>query len=143
MHSRAILRGDTVAKQLLQKLYDETREPYKPKDLSFGKKPPMSLVPPSALVLIALAMEDGAIKRSAYNWRETQVSTMQLLDKVLRHVYKFLDGQDIDEESGLSELAHAAADIMVLIDAIETKSVVNDRPKKGTTAELIKRLSTP
>lgn len=110
-----------------------------PKDLSFGKKPPLSLVPPTAIVLISKAMEDGAKKRSPYNWRESKVSISQLLDKVLRHTYKFLDGQNNDEESGLPELAHAAADLAVLIDAIETDSAVDDRPKKGKTAELIKK----
>lgn len=122
-------------------LYMTTDENYKPKDLSFGKKPPMSLVPPSAIVHIAKCMEDGAIKRSPYNWRKTQVSATQLLDKVLRHVYKYLDGQDTDEESGFLELAHAAADLCVLIDAAETTSLLDDRPKKGNTAEIIKRFT--
>jgi hypothetical protein len=112
-----------------------------PKDLNYGKKPPLSLVPPSAIILISKAMEDGAKKRSPYNWRNTQISIMQTLDKVLRHTYKYLDGQDFDEETGYSELAHAAADLCVLIDALSTNSLMDDRPKKGVAGNLIEALT--
>jgi len=103
----------------------------KPQDLSYGKKPPLSLVPPSAIIYASKALENGSKKRSPYNWRESKISIMQTLDKTLRHLYKYLDGQDIDEESGLPELSHAIADLSVLIDAVATNSVVDDRPKFG------------
>lgn len=116
---------------------EDIKKSKEPKDLSYGKKPPLSLVPPSAIIYASKALEDGARKRSAYNWRNSKISIMQTLDKTLRHLYKYLDGQDEDEESGLPELSHAIADLCVLIDAIETDSVEDDRPKYGVTAALL------
>lgn len=101
----------------------------KPKDLSFGKKPPISLVPPTFIIQVARCMEDGAKKRSPYNYRKEPVSAMQLLDKILRHTLDAVDGKDLTEDSKLSNLASAAADIAVYLDAQEHGTLVDDRPK--------------
>lgn len=101
----------------------------KPKDLSFGVKPPISLVPPTFIKQVSRCMEDGAKKRSPYNWRQSKVSAMQLLDKILRHTLDTVDGKDLTEDSKLSNLASAAADIAVYLDALENGSLVDDRPK--------------
>lgn len=102
----------------------------KPKDLSFGKKPPISLVPPILITEVAKCMEDGVKKRSAYNWRESSVSAMQLLDKILRHTLACVDGEDLTEDTKLSNLASAAADIGVYLDAAREGTLVDDRPKR-------------
>lgn len=99
-----------------------------PKDLSYGIKPPISLVPARFTIEVAKCMKTGADKRSPYNWRQSKISVMQTLDKVLRHILRVQEGGDIDDESGLYNLAHAAADIAVLLDAQLTGSVVDDRP---------------
>lgn len=100
-----------------------------PKDLSFGVKEPISLVPPEFIRQVSRCMEDGAKKRSSYNWRDSKVSAMQLSDKVLRHVLDFIDGKDITDDSKLSNLASAAADLAVMIDAIKHDCLIDDRPK--------------
>ncbi len=102
-----------------------------PKDLSFGIKPPISLVPPTFIKQVARCMEDGAKKRSPYNWRTGKISAMQLLDKVLRHTLDTVDGQDLTEDSKLSNLASAAADIAVYLDALEHNVLIDDRPSRG------------
>lgn len=105
---------------------DETN----PKDLSYGKKPPISLVPPVFIMGVAWCMADGVKKRSAYNWRSAQISAMQTLDKILRHVLACVDGEDLTEDTKLSNLASAAADIAVYMDAQREGSLVDDRPKR-------------
>jgi len=102
----------------------------KPKDLSYGVKPPISLVPPTFIIQVSRCMEDGAKKRSPYNWRKSSVSAMQLLDKILRHTLATVDGQDVTEDSKLSNLASAAADIAVYLDAKEHGTLIDDRPNK-------------
>lgn len=101
-----------------------------PKDLSFGIKEPLSLVPPVLIRKVSRCMEDGAKKRSPYNWRDSKVSARQLLDKILRHTLDCLDGKDLTEDSKLSNLASAAADIAVYLDAEECGTLVDDRPKR-------------
>lgn len=130
-----------MTKKHLQERYMEELidEKEKPKDLSFGIKPPISLVPASFTIEVAKCMKTGADKRSPYNWRDSKVSVMQLIDKVLRHMLLVQDGQDLDKESGLYNLAHAAADIAVLLDSMLTQSVVDDRPKKGIAHNLIEK----
>ncbi len=103
----------------------------KPKDLSFGKKPPLSLVPPILIREVAKCMEDGAKKRSPYNWRVSKISAMQTLDKILRHTLDCIDGIDLTEDTKLSNLASAAADIAVYLDAQKYGSLVDDRPGKS------------
>lgn len=99
-----------------------------PKDLSFGVKEPLSLVPPEFIRQVSRCMEDGVKKRSAYNWRQSGVSAMQLADKVLRHTLDFIDGKDITDDSKLSNLASAAADLAVMIDAQKYGVLIDDRP---------------
>lgn len=108
------------------KLSDSTN----PKDLSYGKKLPLSLVPSILVRKVAECMKDGAIKRSPFNWRKDKISAMQTLDKILRHVYDCLDGKDLTEDTQLSNLAAAAADIAVYLDAQEYGSLIDDRPNK-------------
>lgn len=100
----------------------------KPNDLSYGVKTPISLVPPIFIKEVAKCMEDGAKKRAPYNWRTSKISAMQTIDKILRHTLAYLDGYDTTDDSGLSNLASAAADIAVLLDARRHGVLVDDRP---------------
>lgn len=111
----------------------------KTKDINFGKKPTMSLVPPSFCIYVAKALEDGAIKRSPYNWREESVSASNLLDKIERHLQLLKDRHDLAEDSGLHEMAHLAADAAVYIDAMEQGTLVDDRPIAGKAGIVMKR----
>lgn len=127
---RGFFRRIKEEQTLLSKKLNEVTmtDQLKPKDLSFGVKPPLSLVPPTFIVQVARCLEDGAKKRSPYNWRASKVSAMQLLDKILRHVVAAVDGEDQTEDSKLSNLASAAADIAVYLDAEKYGSLVDDRP---------------
>ena len=44
------------------------------------------------------------------------------------------DGEDIDPDSGNTHLAHAMASLAILIDALESGNVVDNRPPKGAGA---------
>lgn len=77
-------------------------------------KPPMSLLPADALVEISKVLAFGAKKYAPHNWR-SGFDWSRLIDASMRHVNAFSDGQDIDPESGLSHLAHAACCLLFLI----------------------------
>jgi hypothetical protein len=114
---------------------DETN----PKDLVGIKKPRLSLIPPAGLVYEALALQNGAIKYGAFNWREKKVQALIYVDACMRHLASWLDGEELASDSGIPHLAHAKACLGILIDAKETGNLIDDRPKPGVTAALIKK----
>jgi hypothetical protein len=110
-----------------------------PKDRMGVKKPRLSLVPPSSLIYQALAMEDGARKYGAYNWREKKPQASIYIEACMRHLLSWYDGEELAEDSGKPHLAHAIACLGIIIDCIETGNLLDDRPTKGATAALIKK----
>lgn len=78
-------------------------------------KPRMSLVPQAALMEVAKVMTMGAVKYGDYNWKHG-LDWSRLSDASLRHSAQWLDGIGLDDESGLSHLAHAAANLLMLLE---------------------------
>lgn len=122
-------------------LFKESDEGANPKDLIGIAKPQLNLVPPSSIIYQSLAMKDGANKYNPYNWREKKVQATIYLAAALRHLLTWLDGEDCAEDSGLPHLAHALGTIGIIVDALETGNLIDDRPKKGKAAEIIKRFT--
>lgn len=112
-----------------------------PKDRIGVKKPNLHLVPSTAIVHCAKAMEDGAAKYGPYNWRENKVIASVYVSAAERHLRQWFDGEDEAEDSGQHHLAHAMACLAILLDAQEGENLKDDRPFPGKTSELIKRLT--
>lgn len=108
-----------------------------PKDLLGAKKVNLHLVPPSSIIYQALAMEDGAKKYGPYNWRENKVICTIYIDAAMRHLQAFLDGEENASDSKKPHLGHALASIGIIVDAIETGNLVDNRPKPGACSALI------
>jgi hypothetical protein len=102
-----------------------------PKQAYGDKKVPLQFVPPVAEVYLGLALKEGARKYGAYNWRDTSVESMTYIGAARRHIGAFLDGEDIDPESGNPHLAHAMASLAILVDAQENGTLIDNRPKAG------------
>lgn len=100
-----------------------------PKDKVGKAKPSMHFVPMIARLQEAIVMALGAKKYGAYNWREKKVLASVYSDAIDRHMAQWMDGEDLDEESGVSHLAHVRACCAILIDAIATGNLLDDRPK--------------
>lgn len=106
---------------------------------AFGslKTPTLSVVPASALLQMGEVMRLGRDKYGPFNWRDAPVSYSTYVDAAMRHLMQFWDGETVDPESGQSHLAHVAAGLSVLMDAIATGNAHDDRPTAGVAAELI------
>jgi len=111
-----------------------------PKDLLGAKKINLHLVPPASIIYQALAMEDGAVKYGPYNWRGNKVVCTIYLDAAMRHILSFLDGEEFAADSKKPHLAHALACLGIIVDALETGNLVDDRPAAGAAAAIIARL---
>ena len=91
-------------------------------------KPRMELLSWVALREMAQVLSFGANKYSDHNWRAGFKWT-RLVGAALRHIHKWNDGEDLDEETKLSHLAHAAVEIMFLLEHEAKKLGEDDRWK--------------
>ena len=76
-------------------------------------KPRLSLIPKEALWGMAEAMTYGAKKYAADNYKHG-LEYRRVADAALRHLTAWLDGEELDPESGLSHLDHALASLAML-----------------------------
>jgi hypothetical protein len=117
---------------------DETN----PKDLVGVKKVSTFVFPSTALLHGSHAMMNGASKYGPYNWREKKVRASIYLDALERHVMAWKEREEIAEDSGVHHLGHALACVAIIIDAMETGNLLDDRPKNGNgTLKLLTRLN--
>jgi hypothetical protein len=92
-------------------------------------------IPPRALLQIGTIMGYGAKKYGDWNWAQYRSDWKwgQLIGSTLRHIYAWMKREDIDPESGYPHLAHAAANLMMLLELIETKNGTDDRNPIGSS----------
>lgn len=107
--------------------------PGNPKDAAGSSKTPFHLVPESATAQEAEVMRLGASKYGAYNWRTKAVKASVYVSALRRHLAAWFDRKDNDPESGLSHLAHARANLGILLDAEHVGQLIDDRPSPGGT----------
>lgn len=77
-------------------------------------KAPLSLVPPEALLEVARVFGFGAAKYARNNFRHG-MDWSRLQDAAERHWKQWQMGEDLDPESGLHHLAHAACCTMIAL----------------------------
>lgn len=109
-----------------------------PKDLIGATKPPIELVPPIQEILTSFAFKDGAHKYGPFNWREKKVRYSIYYAAAIRHLKSAYDGEDMDPGSGVLHISHASACIAILMDAMATGNLIDDRPIAGASAEFIR-----
>lgn len=86
----------------------------------------MSLVDPLFVEGTAEVLTFGAKKYEANNWKKLEYKELyRIKDSLLRHIYSYLDGEYIDEESGLEHLKHIACNVMFLLHH-ENKKIEED-----------------
>jgi hypothetical protein len=108
-----------------------------PKDLIGRTKAPLTLVPAALPIITSVVMRLGAKKYGPYNWRLNKVLRTVYLEAAMRHILSALDGEDVDPESGVPHEAHAAACMGIVLDALVTGNLVDDRPTPGAAAKLL------
>lgn len=95
-----------------------------------GAKPErFSMLPPKALGTVARVYGYGAEKYERDNWRKGYAWSLSY-DALHRHLAAFWSGEDIDPESGLPHLAHAAFHVLTLLTFSEEFPEGDDRYRR-------------
>lgn len=110
-----------------------------PKDRIGDTKPQLHLIPASACILESLVLALGGQKYGPFNWRTKRIRGTVYASAMLRHLLAWIDGEDVDPESGLSHIAHIRAGGGILLDAMSLDSWIDDRPTRGAAADLIRQ----
>lgn len=85
------------------------------------------LIPPEALLEIGEVLAFGAKKYEDRNW-EKGLDYNRLYGALTRHLFQFWSGQDLDEESGKSHLAHAGCCLFMLMGTAKQHPELDNRP---------------
>lgn len=80
-----------------------------------AEKLPVDLLPVDALFEVSKVLAFGAKKYEAHNWRKGFNHT-RLYSAALRHIMSSLKGEDLDPESGLDHISHAACCVLFLLE---------------------------
>lgn len=128
--------SDERIKEAVSAAVDAMTKPSNPKDVIGSTKPPLHHIPCGPLFQIGGALLSGACKYGAHNWRVVGVRSDVYYDAMLRHVMQWWEGEELDPESGMSHLAHAAACCIILLDAAAQHKLTDNRPPKGNNPSL-------
>lgn len=112
-----------------------------PKDIIGSTKVPLSLVPGTTKVYLALGHLEGHSKYGLVNWREAGVRLSVYLDALERHIEKLKGGEWSDPATQLPHLANAITCLSIIIDAHECGKLIDDRPKGAPVAKVIDEAS--
>ncbi len=99
-----------------------------PKTAFGNKKSSTCYTPQPVLHEIGLAFLEGALKYGPYNWRDKAITMSTYYDAIRRHLDVWWEGEDIDQDCGLSHLVKAAACLILLRDAELNGKLNDDRP---------------
>lgn len=93
-------------------------------------KPRLDLLPPLALDEVAKVLMFGAKKYDSWNWAKG-MEWHRNPAAAMRHSKAFLMGEDLDPETGLCHMAHAACDALFATEYYLRKLGKDDRYKWG------------
>lgn len=105
-----------------------------PKDAAGSARIDFSLFDPFALAEACLAMEEGRTKYGAYNYTVVGVKSRTYVSAAMRHLFKWLMGEERDPKTGVHHLGSTIACAMVLLSAINRNKLVDDRPPSVSDA---------
>jgi hypothetical protein len=77
---------------------------------------------------VGVAMLEGACKYGRHNYRIAGVRASVYYDGTMRHLMDWWEGQDMDPDSGLSDITKAITSLVVLRDAMIQGMCTDDRP---------------
>jgi hypothetical protein len=115
-----------------------------PKDIVGVKKVSLHYVPTQVMMEISLGMLEGGLKYGSHNYRSSGVRSSVYFDALMRHIFAWWEGEEIDPDSGINHVSKALSSLVVLRDAMMNDMLNDDRPialKAGWVTEMNKKAS--
>lgn len=113
---------------------DTGKDAESPKAMKFDTgKPMLGLISSIFQLGLARVLTYGATKYNAHNWRKGFVWSRPY-DALQRHLVAWNMGEDLDPETKMSHLDHAACELMFLRELTETHKSLDDRHKSNSDA---------
>ena len=97
------------------------------------EKPPLSLLPVQAVEAVGRGLAFGAKKYGKHNWRGGMDHT-RLSSAALRHIFAYIDGENLDTETNEEHIAHAICGLLFLLESRIKGYGRDDRHCAGTTS---------
>lgn len=95
-------------------------------------KPGFELLPIWLMDDVNKVLRHGADKYGVLNWQKTEgFKLSRCYNALLRHMFAWWRGEDIDPESGISHLAHAMCNLLFLTYHFRYTKGCDDRPKEN------------
>lgn len=104
-------------------------DPNKAKTDDSGK-PPLAMLPWKALREVAMVQEYGHQKYHDYFNYKKGLEVGRNLSCAIRHIADYMDGIDLDKESGRNHLAHAACRLLFALENLQDGTAKDNRYKK-------------
>lgn len=121
----------------------DTTKPTNPKDAIGSTKLPVHLWPMSATAFGCIGLANGMLKYGRVNWRQAGVRPSIYVDAAMRHLTDWFEGNDCDPEDGVHNLAGALACLAILVDAMVTGKLVDDRNFNGQGWRVARAMMEP
>lgn len=91
-----------------------------------GGKIRLDLLPFDSLMDVGEVLTFGASKYGDDNWRKgDSIFAKRCLGACFRHLFKHMNGIEIDDESSLKHLAHAATNILMAMHLLSKENKTN------------------
>lgn len=84
-----------------------------------------SLVDYKSIEPMVRVLEYGCFKYSKDNWKKGMPAS-QIIESMLRHTFKLLEGELVDPESGIEHVGHIQCNAMFLAYVLREKPEYND-----------------
>ncbi len=119
--------GDASAKEVI-----EAVEADRAKAATYDEgKPPLAYLPWGGIDEVAMVQAYGHKKYKDYNNYRKGMEIGRNLSCAIRHIRAFMEGEDLDKESGRSHLAHAACRLLFVLQNQKDGTAIDDRYKKS------------
>lgn len=99
-----------------------------PKQQFADAKVQFHVLPMQVVAELSVAMLEGATKYGSHNYRKTGARFSTYYNATMRHLVAYLEGEDVDRESGVNHITKAITSLMVLRDCMLNDIYVDDRP---------------
>ncbi len=126
--------GDCTAESCMHTLYDSDGDfvnPERQRSIQGGvkdnrSKPRVDLIPSRPLMAVGKVLAFGARKYKPHNWR-LGLGWSDTYASAMRHLLSFMDGDDIDPESGEPHIINALCQVLFLAEYYLTDTGTDDR----------------